>query len=290
MPGSPHEPQKLALTSVLLRLGVYAFLVILGMIVLPRLLLGDKNLLVASALGTFGAAAIGNAIVLRIFERGELSDIGLGWNRSSRVNLLIGLAGGIGAALACTALPVILRLADFTAAPDRRFDAGSTVFVSAVLVFGAVGEELLFRGYAFQLLVGYMGEWATILPFGCLFAFAHLFNPNRTTMLDPINTALWGFLLGYAYIRSGDLWLPIGIHFGWNWILPLVGVNLSGFTMGMTGLAIRWRIADIWSGGAYGPEGGLLSTAVVIALAYYLHRMPVEKQVTVLGRPREVQR
>ncbi len=287
---NPTGAKKLDILSVLLRLGVYAFLVILGMMILPPLLLGDRNILVASALGTFGAAAIGNAVVLRIFERGLLADVGLGWSRASRNNLLIGLAGGIGAALVCTVLPVILRLADLVPAADRKFDAPSVIFVSVVLLFGAVGEELLFRGYAFQLLVGFIGEWATILPFGCLFAFAHLFNPNQTTLLDPINTALWGILLGYAYLRSGDLWLPIGIHFGWNWILPMFGVNLSGFTMGMTGLAMRWRIADIWSGGAYGPEGGLISTLAVIALAWYLHRMPVEKQATVLGRPREVQR
>ncbi len=68
---------------------------------------------------------------------------------------------------------------------------------------------------------------------------------------------LWGLVLGYAFYRSGDLWLPIGIHFGWNWALPLVGVRVSGFTMGLTGLAVRWKAGPLWSGGDYGIEGGL---------------------------------
>ena len=46
---------------------------------------------------------------------------------------------------------------------------------------------------------------------------------------------LFGVLFGYAYLRTSALWLPIGLHFGWNVVLPLFGANLSGFTMGVTG-------------------------------------------------------
>ena len=42
------------------------------------------------------------------------------------------------------------------------------------------------------------------------------------------NTMLWGVLLGFAYLRTRALWLPIGLHFGWNFALPLFGVNLAG--------------------------------------------------------------
>ena len=81
---------------------------------------------------------------------------------------------------------------------------------------------MLFRGYAFQYLIGKMGPFATILPFGVLFGIVHGNNPNLT-WLGLLNTAAWGVLLGFAFLRSGDLWLPIGLHFGWNWALPLFG-------------------------------------------------------------------
>ena len=46
-----------------------------------------------------------------------------------------------------------------------------------------------------------------------LFALLHSSNPNAT-WLGTANTAGFGILFGYAYLRSRDLWLPIGLHFG----------------------------------------------------------------------------
>jgi membrane protease YdiL (CAAX protease family) len=105
-------------------------------------------------------------------------------------------------------------------------------------------------------------------------------------MLGIVNTMGFAVVLGYAFVRSGDLWLPIGIHFGWNWTLPLFGENLSGFTMGMTGVTMHWYVSDIWSGGSYGPEASLLTCGVVIALLVYLVKAPVASQEPVLARPR----
>ena len=246
------------------------------------LALGGSAFIVAS-LSTFAAAAIANAIVLRIYERGQLADIGLGWTSASRRNLGFGLLGGIGAGLAVTLLPIIGRVADLDHNAGARVQWSSLAFVSVVLLFGAVGEEMLFRGYAFQILIRGIGPWATILPFGVLFAFAHWDNLSFGG-IPFMNTMLWGILFGYAFLRSGDLWLPIGLHFGWNWVLPLLGVNLSGFTMVATGYTLHWRTGVLWSGGEYGPEGGLLCTAVVAALAWYLHRVPLQRQEAFLLR------
>jgi len=110
-----------------------------------------------------------------------------------------------------------------------------------------------------------------------LFGFAHVNNQN-VTAVGIANTMLWGVLFGYAFLLSGDLWLPIGLHFGWNWTLPLLGVNLSGFTMNVTGYAMHWRIGVLWSGGAYGPEGGLLGTIVLIVLFFCLRKAPILRQ------------
>jgi hypothetical protein len=137
-----------------------------------------------------------------------------------------------------------------------------------------MGEEMLFRGYGFQLLVAKMGAFATILPISVIFALPHANNPGVTT-LALINTVGFGIVLGFAFVRSGDLWLPIGLHFGWNWTLPLFGANLSGFTMGVTGFAMEWKVGDLWSGGAYGPEGSILACGIVVGLMYYLIKAPV---------------
>lgn len=294
MPADPvaEQPQKVDKFAIALRVGLYVFLALAGMMIFPWLMMWSPNMyFIAAALSSFAAAAVANAVTLRIFERGQLADIGLGWTVASRKNLLIGAAGGVAAALLAVLIPVALRMADITRAEGAGFNWGAIFFVSVVLLFGAIGEEMLFRGYAFQVLIGYLGPFATILPFGVLFAAAHLRNPGQggaaVAWIAPMNTGLWGILLGYAFLRSGDLWLPIGLHFGWNWVLPLLGANLSGFTMVVTGLGYQSRTGDLWTGGAYGPEGGLVTTLVVIALGYGLHRAPVERQTPALVRSAE---
>jgi len=271
--------------GVLLRVGVFALIAILGNYIVFPLIIGliGVPLLVVATLGTFAAAAVANALVLRIYERGQLADIGLGWTAASRRNLSLGILGGVGAAVVVLVSPILVRVADLEPVPNQRVAWPSLVFVSIILLFGAVGEEMLFRGYAFQVLVKAIGPFATILPMGVLFGIAHSRN-SHFTAVALLNTVLWGIVLGYAFVVSGDLWLPIGLHFGWNWTLPLLGVNLSGYTMGVTGYSMHWSIGGLWSGGEYGPEGGLLTSAIVVVLFFYLQKAPIQHQDAFLLR------
>ncbi len=265
--------------GVLLRVGIFALIAILGNYFIFPIIIAffGVPILVVATLGTFAAAAVANSIVLRIYERGQLADIGLEWTAASRRNLAVGVLGGIGAALVVLVLPLLFRVADLEPVPNEQFRWPSALFVSIVLLFGAVGEEMLFRGYMFQVLVKAIGPFATILPMSVLFGLAHSDNLNFS-WLALLNTVLWGIVLGYAFLLSGDLWLPIGLHFGWNWTLPWFGANLSGFTMGVTGYYMHWKVGELWSGGAYGPEGGLLTSVTVVAVFFYLQRAPIQHQ------------
>lgn len=263
--------------SYLARVGVFALIAILGMMIFPFVLMPVAGYFLTAALGTFAAAAVANTVAIRIYERGQLVDIGLSWSGASRRNLALGIAGGMGAALLVTGLSWVSDKGHFEKSGSGHVEWWSLVFLSVVLLFGAVGEEMLFRGYAFQVLVRSIGPFATVLPMGILFGLAHLNNQNVSWM-GVVNTMAWGILFGVAFLRSGDLWLPIGLHFGWNWVLPLMGANLSGFTMGVTGYTLRSGLSSLWSGGAYGPEDGLLTTAVVGGLFYYLWKAPIIRQ------------
>ena len=199
-------------------------------------------------------------------------------------HLLLGLAGGIGSALIVLVGPAMEGAAQFVKAPGQGAWQ-SAVFLLTLLVFGAIGEEMMFRGYAFQVLMGALGPFATILPVGVVFALMHSSNLN-VTPLALVNTGLWGIVFGFAFWRSGDLWLPIGLHLGWNWALPLAGANLSGFTMYVTGYVMRWRPGQEWlGGGAYGPEASPLTSAVLAALLLWLMwKAPVRRQTPYLLR------
>ncbi|MCS6953378.1 MAG: CPBP family intramembrane glutamic endopeptidase [Bryobacterales bacterium] len=261
--------------GLFLRVALYATLAVAGMVVFG-LAASFWGYLVAAALGTFLAAAVANALMMNIFERASVAHVGLMWNEASRRNLLLGLIGGTGGACMVLVPPLLLGWAQWRATEgESGLDAALFLFVT--LLFGAVGEELLFRGYAFQVLLHRLGPYGTIFPTSVLFALAHAGNLN-VTPLALCNTGLWGVLLGFAFLRSGDLWLPIGLHFGWNLALPLFGVNLSGFTMRVTGYAMEWKVGPLWSGGAYGPEGGLLTCVALGALFWFLRRAPVIRQ------------
>ena len=123
-----------------------------------------------------------------------------------------------------------------------------------------------------------------MLPVGVVFALLHGGNPNAT-WFAVANTAGFGILFGYAYLRSRDLWLPIGLHFGWNFTLPLFGTAVSGLRMNVTGYALAWSAGKLWSGGEYGPEASVLTSAALVALAVYLYRAPIRRQISPLTDP-----
>lgn len=263
-----------------LKLGFYVFLVIIG-VPLYAVVLSPAGYLIASAGATFGAGITANAVSLRVFERLPLPAIGLGWKPGSGRNLLVGFASGVIAASLVTLLPLLAGAAELVPDPERPASAAGVLFVSAVLLFGAVGEELLFRGYAFQILTAVIGWIPTLLLSSCLFGLVHASNLN-VSPLGIANTIGFGVVLGYAFLRTGDLWLPIGVHFGWNWLLPLAGVSLSGFKIGVTGYALRWRLSEVWSGGAYGPEASVLTCGIIVAFLVFLRKVPLSRSEPVL--------
>jgi len=265
--------------GLILRVALYVLLAWLGLLLFPGILLPLGGILVASTLSAFAAAAVANAVVVRIYERGRLADVGLGWSRSSGAEFLAGTAGGLAAAACVSLVPVALRMARFVPAQGVEHPWASFAFGGLALFFGAMGEELLFRGYAFQLLVRAAGPFATILPTSVIFGLLHSGNPGANS-LGLVNTVAWGILFGYAVWRTGTLWLPIGLHFGWNVALPLLGSNLSGFTMGVTGYTLEWNVGVLWSGGGYGVEGSVLTTGIVVALFFALRQLIPQAEVT----------
>jgi uncharacterized protein len=260
-----------------IRTAIYLLLYIVAVYLAIPLFSWTGGYLVGVTVGGLAAAVFANALSLSIFESGNLTDIGFPWNRGSAHNLGIGLAGGMGAAITVLCLPLLTGFAHIAPAQDPGSSWRTVLFVPFLLLCGALGEEMLFHGFGFQVLLQRFGSYATVLPVGVLFGFLHSSNPNASK-LGVANTMGFGILFGIAFLRSHDLWLPIGLHFGWNFTLPLFGVNLSGITIRPTGLEIIWKAGPLWSGGEYGPEGSVLTSAVLILLSIYLWKVPVRRQ------------
>ncbi len=144
-----------------------------------------------------------------------------------------------------------------------------------ILVIGAAGEEMLFRGYGLQQLMRATNPWLAIVGTSFLFAWLHGRNPEFSRPA-AVNTALFGVLFGLALVRFRSLWLPYGLHCGWNLALATVGANLSGLRIRLTDLHIVPTGPAFWTGGAYGPEASPLTTLVVVAVGVVLWKAPIQ--------------
>ena len=236
--------------------------------------------MVADTIPLLVAAAIASALAMTIFESRGLGDLGLHWcEKASRSNLGIGLAMGSGGAILLVLPTLPLHLAHFERMANADVSVPAALFAPLLLFCGAAGEEILFRGFVLQYLMRGYGAWAGIFASGAIFGILHATNPGATT-LSIANTAGFGILFGAALLRSHDLWLPLGIHFGWNVTLPFLGVALSGLTIKVTGYQLVWTAADLLSGGKYGPEGSVLTTGVLAILAVAVWKVPVRRGET----------
>ena len=95
----------------------------------------------------------------------------------------------------------------------------------------------------------------------------------RRPVAEVGQKATFCWIITFRLRARGDLWLPIGLHFGWNLALTLLEGNLSGITMGVTGFVLRWKNATIWSGGLYGLEGSPLTAVAVVVLFFVIRRV-----------------
>jgi membrane protease YdiL (CAAX protease family) len=263
---------------------VYIVVVWLAREFLGPALLWVGGYFLGNVAGTLAIALVANVLALRFFTHLRLVDLGMAWNRCSMENMGFGIMGGAVAASLVLAPALIAGEAHISATPQDQPSLGVMVFVVSLLALGAMGEELMMRGYGFQILLANLGAWATIIPCGIVFALLHTANPNATR-LGIANTAGFGIVFGYAFLRSRDLWLPAGLHFGWNITLPLFGVNVSGLRMKMTGHEMVWTVGNLWSGGDYGPEASLLTSIVMIVLAVYIWKAPIRRQPSPLTDP-----
>lgn len=267
-----------------MHVAVYVVLYFLTALVFGQLLLWLGGYLVGNVGAVLLSAFSANWLAMRIYENRRIVDLGLWWNRSSMENLGWGLVGGVTSACLVLLPPLAVGAAHMIPTPADSSTAGTIIFLLALLLVGSAGEELFFRGYGFQLLLAALGPYATILPIGIIFALMHSANPNAT-WFGIANTAGFGILFGYAYLRSRDLWLPIGLHFGWNFTLPLFGVNLSGLRIKVTGYEMSWTAGGLWSGGAYGPEASVLTSVVLLGLFAYIWKAPIRRQSSPLTGP-----
>jgi membrane protease YdiL (CAAX protease family) len=222
----------------------------------PFWLVASKGLYVAAMLGLY-------SLQVRYFERRRILELA---PRGAASRLTAGVIVG------CVLFGSALALLDLGGYVDQvHFNgfAGLTMQASASLA-AAIGEELLFRGAIFRITEAWLGTTAALVISAVLFGAAHGLNAGATP-IGVIAIALEaGALLGVAYSASRSLWLPIGMHFGWNFTEGgLFGTTVSGgHSHGLVSVTLSGPVP--LTGGAFGPEASVIAIAVCLIAATIL--------------------
>ncbi len=96
------------------------------------------------------------------------------------------------------------------------------------------------------------------------FGFLHSNNANAT-LVSSLNLTLAGLFLGLGFILTGELAIPIGLHIAWNFAQGYVfGFPVSGVDAHLSLIATQQTGPIVWTGGAFGPEGGLIGVLVIL--------------------------
>lgn len=207
-------------------------------------------------------------LLLATLDRRSFRTLGLwfyrGWGRE------FASGAALGAALMGS---VVLALAAAGAVTYHAFVPEQLTGVLTwmlILLLAAAWEEIAFRGYGMQRLIEAVGEPGGVLAFSGLFALVHMENPG-VSALSSVNTFLAGLLLSLAYLKTRALWLPIALHWSWNFLQgQIFSLPISGFQFAPR--LLRSEVSGpLWlTGGSYGPEGSIVLTVVCVLAILWL--------------------
>jgi membrane protease YdiL (CAAX protease family) len=199
-------------------------------------------------------------IFLRLLNREGWDSLGVG-GKGLVSSISLGLVFGT---LTFLAVGLLLWITGWASFHWHR-PAAELVTMVAVVLAPAASEEIAFRGYILSTLRGWKGWPAAIVLSSVLFSLAHGLNPGLNG-LALLNIALAGLAFSLALRWRGSLWLPLGFHFAWNYVQgPVLGFPVSGLMTFGVGPATQLVGPRLWTGGSFGPEGGLAVTVIVAA-------------------------
>ncbi|MDZ7716537.1 MAG: type II CAAX endopeptidase family protein [Balneolaceae bacterium] len=247
----------------------------------------DLKLYNALSMGIAGLASVWVAAI--ILDHRPILDYGLGWDSTWKKELGLGILFGTSA---MGAIFLVAWSADWLTVTGYGWERSSSIpyglwLITYFMAMAIIGfyEELLFRGYQIlNLAEGFQflkkrPLYPCLLAVGLssiAFALMHAGNANASLM-STVNIAIGGAVLAVPYIYTGRLALSIGLHFSWNVVQGgIFGFAVSGTPFRGSLIQAQNQGAEYITGGAFGPEGGLLGLlglALILGLClWYVSR------------------
>ncbi len=212
----------------------------------------------------------------RWLDRRRFADFGFHLGRAWWLDLSIGVLLGAVNLSAVFLVEWVAGWLEVTSIAQTMFEAPFALAATSILLASVgvgINEELVFRGYQIRNLSEGLSfsknttssVIAAVLLTSLFFGMMHLTNPN-VSLLGWANVALAGLLFGWSFVLTGQLALPIGMHIAWYFFeLFVYGFSTSGLpTMGWL-IGSQVNGPELWTGGAFGPEAGLIVTMTIVA-------------------------
>lgn len=205
----------------------------------------------------------------KLFDKKPIREIGLINIKKGYKDLFKGLAFG---ALSMILVFIILIVSGNISlqSPLSNPNFNISLLIQLVFfIFVGINEEMFSRGYCMTVLRQTGNTWIVLIVSSIIFSVMHSLNPSMS-IISYVNLFLVGLLFAYMFLRSNNLWLPIGYHITWNYFQGnIFGFQVSGLSTESL-YKLNTPVNNIITGGGFGPEGGLVVTFIIIVGFIYM--------------------
>ncbi len=208
---------------------------------------------------------------IRYVDKRSISALGLAYTGDSLTNVAYGASVAVGCVSFAFLAAILMGYIDIRRSKlTEDYISHLPLFVGGIIDFlaGSVFEEVIFRGYVFFLFYEAGGAHLAIIGSSVLFTVAHVVKHPGAPLLYVLNAFVFGMIAAAARYFTGTLWLPVGLHFGWNVVSgPIFGLPVFGKVY-ERGMVVSEVSGPEWlTGGAHSLDAGFLGTAALTLAA-----------------------
>jgi membrane protease YdiL (CAAX protease family) len=178
-------------------------------------------------------------LILWLVERKDLSVLGLTPTKTRTIQLLTGLAMS---AACCTIFnAATVAIVNDSWIYNEHITAANLLTSSWWVLKSVLFEELIFRGALLYIAIRKMGMVKACVLSAVCFGIYHWFSQNAfgnpvQMIFIFIITAIAGLMFAFSFAKTNCLYLPVGLHFGWNLF------NIVVFSNGPLGVQLFTRM------------------------------------------------
>jgi membrane protease YdiL (CAAX protease family) len=215
-------------------------------------------------------------LAARYLDHRSVADFGIVLDRRWWRGLGLGIA--VGAIVMAFVFAIELALGWITITSTGVSDAFALAYTTVKVVCVSIYEEVYSRGYLLRNLADGTNMSVAVIVTSLAFALLHLSNPNAS-LASVLTLFVNGLLFAAALLWTGRLSTAIGVHAAWNFFEGAVfGFPVSGDKEGASLIGIHQGGADWFTGGAFGPEAGVIGIVAsllgIALLRLYTRRSP----------------